>query len=148
VVEKHWCRPLVYYYLVVYSFSTARLGQRDPGEAVDRRLGLLRLSQLHRLLRPLRRRDQHEVRRPWFTPMVSKKLGHFLNRAKNGLAYWYDCNGSNEIDFSRRGFLDKRGCIDATFKLKYEKEQEVCKKHRWKLIYFHIIWTKILVTLY
>jgi hypothetical protein len=25
----------------------------------------------------------------------------------------------------RRGFLDKRGCIDATFKLKYEKEQEV-----------------------
>ena len=27
----------------------------------------------------------------------------------------------------RRGFLDKRGCIDATFKLKYEKEQEVTK---------------------
>lgn len=28
----------------------------------------------------------------------------------------------------RRGFLDKRSCIDATFKLKYEKEQEVRKK--------------------
>ena len=26
----------------------------------------------------------------------------------------------------RRGFLDKRGCIETTFKLKYEKEQEVC----------------------
>ena len=25
----------------------------------------------------------------------------------------------------RRGFLDKRGCIETTFKLKYEKEQEV-----------------------
>ena len=26
--------------------------------------------------------------------------------------------------FMRRGFLDKRGCIETTFKLKYEKEQE------------------------
>ena len=25
----------------------------------------------------------------------------------------------------RRGFLDKRSCIETTFKLKYEKEQEV-----------------------
>ena len=25
----------------------------------------------------------------------------------------------------RRGFLDKRGCIETTFRLKYEKEQEV-----------------------
>ena len=24
----------------------------------------------------------------------------------------------------RRGFLDKRGCIETTFRLKYEKEQE------------------------
>ena len=28
----------------------------------------------------------------------------------------------------RRGFLDKRSCIETTFKLKYEKEQEVGKK--------------------
>ena len=26
--------------------------------------------------------------------------------------------------FMRRGFLDKRKCIETTFKLKYEKEQE------------------------
>ena len=26
----------------------------------------------------------------------------------------------------RRGFLDKHGCIKSTFKLRYEKEQEVC----------------------
>ena len=26
--------------------------------------------------------------------------------------------------FMRRGFLDKRDCIETTFKLKYEKEQE------------------------
>ena len=30
----------------------------------------------------------------------------------------------NEINM-RRGFLDKRSCIETTFKLKYEKEQEV-----------------------
>ena len=32
----------------------------------------------------------------------------------------------NEINM-RRGFLDKRSSIETTFKLKYEKEQEVCK---------------------
>ena len=32
----------------------------------------------------------------------------------------------------RRGFLDKRGCIDATFKLKYEKEQEVRKSQTFR----------------
>ena len=30
----------------------------------------------------------------------------------------------------RRGFLDKRGCIETTFKLKYEKEQEVRQKEQ------------------
>ena len=33
----------------------------------------------------------------------------------------------NEINM-RRGFLDKRSCIETTFKLKYEKEQEVISK--------------------
>ena len=29
----------------------------------------------------------------------------------------------------RRGFLDKRSCIETTFKLKYEKEQEVSRQN-------------------
>ena len=30
----------------------------------------------------------------------------------------------------RRGFLDKRSCIETTFKLKYEKEQEVSRQNK------------------
>ena len=37
----------------------------------------------------------------------------------------------------RRGFLDKRGCIETTFRLKYEKEQEVShSKHANDIKYF------------
>ncbi len=39
----------------------------------------------------------------------------------------------------RRGFLDKRGCIETTFKLKYEKEQEVKKRVLHELSFYSFV---------
>ena len=56
-----------------------------------------------------------------------------FQQASADLVYYITLNGIGfyvryvgEINM-RRGFLDKRGCIETTFKLKYEKEQEASK---------------------
>ena len=46
------------------------------------------------------------------------------------------CKRINSLQINmRRGFLDKRSCIETTFKLKYEKEQEVSSfKSRFQIL--------------